>query len=192
MPNYRTRARTEEDEFLQDYLSWLKAAGYDLNFHVIDSTKHAKVTSRGYPDVNSSHPERGLLIAELKSRKGYPSDDQWRWLTRICYQLPPPPDDTAKSRVHLWKPDDKPMALTQMGTPEQEPVPCDCPVCRFMVGRDPFPRRTRRAREPRPRCPICSRSTTQQRLDVFGDCGRCPKSDIERYEATIIADRIIP
>ena len=192
MPNHRTQAKTEEDEFLGDYIDWLNMAGYDLNFHVIDSKKHAKVTSRGYPDVFSSHPERGLLIAELKSTKGYPSDAQWRWITRICYQLPPPPDDTAKSRVHLWKPDDKLMALTQMGTPQDEPIPCNCPVCRFMDGQDPFPKRTRRIHETKPACPICSRSTTRQRLDVFGDCGRCRRSDITRYEAAIIADRIIP
>ena len=132
MPTSR-RIKTEEDRFLEDYLRWLKKAGYDLTFHVIDSKNHAKVTSRGFPDVFSTNAERGILIAELKSTKGKPKESQWKWLTRLAQQLPPPLDDTAKGRVHLWKPADRSAALTQMGIPEGPPVPCECPVCGYLV-----------------------------------------------------------
>ena len=194
MPPFRKRAQTEEDEFLDDYLEYLNTAGYDLNFHVIDTRKHAKVTSRGFPDVYSSHPERGVLIAELKSTNGYPSEDQWTWLTRIARQQQPPPDDTAKGRVHLWKPADKLIALTQMGTPKGTPVPCNCPVCRYIDGLEPFPnkrKRRRRARAPTTPCPVCGRASTPDRIATFGSCGRCRQSDIDTYEADLIADRII-
>lgn len=194
MPTFRKRARTEEDRFLDDYLAWLSAAGYDLNFHVIDTGKHAKVTSRGFPDVYSSHPERGVLIAELKSTNGYPSEHQWAWLTRIARQQQPPPDDTAQSRVHLWKPADELMALTQMGTPEDAPVPCDCPVCRCLDGKEPFPKRRKRNRSapaPSTPCPICGRASTLRRIATHGKCSRCRRSDIDTYEADLIAERTI-
>ena len=187
------KLKTEEDQFLKDYLNWLKRAGYDLNFHVIDAKRHAKVTSRGYPDVTSSHPQRGLLIAELKSPRGRPSKEQWAWLTRVAKQLPPPPDDNAKGRVHLWKPADRLKALTQMGIPEGPPVDCDCPICRFLDGQPTRQRRrtARPAEAGQHRCPICSRPMTVEQLINRGTCGYCPPSSAEEYEAALIAERII-
>ena len=189
-----TKLKTQEGQFLDDYLRWLKRAGYDLNFHVIDSRRHAKVTSRGYPDVTSSHPERGILIAELKSAKGRTSREQWVWLTRIASQLPPPPDYTAKGRVHLWKPADELKILTQLGTPAGEPVYCDCPVCEFLDGQPPTTRRKKVTPAPAPTqrpCPICGRPTTVEQRIAPGACGYCPSSSADDYEAKLITERIM-
>ena len=190
----RQRTETEEDKFLKDYLQWLNEAGYDLAFHVIDSKRHAKVTSKGFPDVFSTNEERGILVAELKSPRGTPSTSQWKWLTRLAQQLPPPPDDTAKGRVHLWKPADRPAALTQMGTPDGPPVNCDCPVCRYLDGQPAKRRRHNKANQPPTSgtsCPICGQPMTVEQIVSRGSCGNCQQSDLARHEAKIIIERIM-
>ena len=194
MPPTRS-AKREEDQFLAKYLGWLETAGYDLPFHVIDSKNHAKVTSTGFPDTFASHPDpwRGILAAELKSETGQATAEQWTWLTRLAHQLPPPPDDTAKSRAHLWQPRDEPKILTQMGIPKGAPENCDCPVCLHMAGEDPFPpgRRTLKPPPPKPKCPICGRDTNNRLLQTQGNCGRCRRADVQRYEQALIAERTI-
>ena len=188
-PNRQLKA--EEHEFLTDYLDWLEQAGYDLCFHVIDSSRPAKVTSRGYPDVHASHPERGLLVAELKSSTGRPSNPQWKWLTRLATQLPPPPDNNAKSRVHLWRPADKLKAMTQLGIQPGPPVTCDCPVCRYLDN-DPNPlqrRRQKQANQAQGKCPICRRPMDPQYAAATGSCSRCTSRDIERFESELIRER---
>lgn len=188
------KIKTAESRFLDEYLSWLKTAGYDLNFHVIGSRHHAKVTSRGYPDVTSSHPERGLLIAELKSATGRTSKYQWNWLTRVARQLPPPPDNTAKGRVHLWKPADHLKILTQMGIPDGKPVPCDCPICRYLDGQPPNSKQQPARQKPATvghQCSICGRKMTVEQLLTHSTCGMCQPSRKADYEATLIAERIM-
>ena len=188
------KTNNEEDQFLEDYLSWLKKAGYDLAFHVIDSKKHAKVTSRGFPDVFSSNEVRGILVAELKSTRGQPLESQWKWLTRLARQLPPPPDDTAKGRVHLWKPADRAAALTQMGIPDGQPVECDCPVCRYLAGKPPKSKQHKKAKtqqDNESRCPACGRPMTIAQILGRGTCGQCLPSDLNEHEAKIIAERIM-
>ena len=191
MPHRSPRAK-DEDAFLADYLYWLRNAGYRLNFHVIDSRRHAKVTSRGYPDVHSVHDERGILIAELKSERGSPTDEQWDWLITLARHLPPPPDDTAPSRVHLWRPSNEDWARTQMGT-AATPAPCDCPVCRHVKGLLPsrHPATGPGSAHQRPRCPICGRATDPQTIASLGNCGNCPQRALERHHAALIAERII-
>ena len=187
------RLRTEEGQFLAEYMDWLDQGGYDLHFHVIDSRRPAKVTSRGYPDVHASHPTRGLLIAELKSSTGRPSQTQWKWLTRLATQLPPPPDDTAMGRVHLWKPKDRLKPLTQIGIQPGPPVPCDCPVCRYLAGEsNPLRRRhTTRQQVEQEKCPVCRRQMDPETAVTTGTCGRCTNRDRENFEADLIRERIM-
>ena len=186
-----TRAKTEEDEFLDDYMNWLDAAGYDLRFHVIGTKKPAKVTSRGWPDVFASHPVRGVLVAELKATKRYPTRPQVTWLTRLARQLPPPPDETAQSRVHLWRPADRLKALTQMGTPENAPVHCDCRICRSISGQPIRQRRSRQTSANQLTCPRCGQPMTAQQMLNRGVCDNCRTINPGDYEARLIAERAI-
>ena len=165
------RAPTE-DQFLHSLISVAQAAGWTQLFHLVDRGRnsqqrelarelrgmgqtladsaadlvdrsaHARVTSFGFPDLVGSHPEHGILIAELKSDRAgsKPTPEQWQWLLDFAACLLPPDNPHAPGRVHLWRPKDWPAINTQLGLADA-PNRCECPVCTGLIPPLAKPRR---------------------------------------------------
>lgn len=117
-----------EAEFLQTTVAILRHSGYSRLLHIIDSRAHARVTAEGWPDIFAIHPQRGLLVAELKTETGRVTAAQYDWLDELRRHLPPPANGYAASRAHLWRPRDADAIATQAGVYGTATV-CQCPVC---------------------------------------------------------------
>jgi hypothetical protein len=65
----------------------------------------------GFPDLVLAHPEKGVIIAELKSQKGRVSESQMEWILALRSEL----------RVHLWRPSDFDSIIETLkkGTPKK-------------------------------------------------------------------------
>ena len=152
-----TQKRAEAD-FQKQVSELARTLGWDQQFHVVDQglnrqtiataqrlreqgeeaaaagimrAGHSRVTAPGFPDLALSHPEKGVLFAELKSDRtnAKPTPEQWLWLLRLRDSLRPPDNAYAPGRVHLWRPRDWDAVITQLGNP-LDPQACICPVCR--------------------------------------------------------------
>ena len=153
----RNTATQTEKDFQDTFVDAAIAAGWTKRFHVVDYGPNAnthrmiealsqkgmneaailvqrigrrRVTDKGFPDWCLSHPQHGVIIAELKSdRNGSkPTPEQWEWLTALAGSMQPPANDYAASRVHLWRPSDWKAITTQLGCADV-PAVCLCPVC---------------------------------------------------------------
>ena len=88
-----------EAEFLQQ----IKALAYLHHWSVHHSQPSMTKTGRyittgapGFPDLVLAHEQRGLIFAELKTKKGKASDNQLSWLRTLH----------PHAECYLWRPSD--------------------------------------------------------------------------------------
>jgi hypothetical protein len=66
-------------------------------------------STSGWPDLTLCRPPR-LVMAELKSERGKPTEDQARWLERLA---------RCNTEVYLWRPSDRDRITIVLG-PDDE------------------------------------------------------------------------
>ena len=61
----------------------------------------------GFPDLVLAHPQRGFILAELKTEKGRVSESQVAWL-KAC---------DPHVECYIWRPQDLPQITARLGRP---------------------------------------------------------------------------
>lgn len=81
------------------------------SWHYFHATPHQvrpgvfRSDGKGFPDLTMSHPERGLIFAELKTAVGKPSKEQMEWLRALA----------PWAEVYLWRPSDLDFIAERLG-----------------------------------------------------------------------------
>jgi hypothetical protein len=85
-----------EKELLESVVEYAKTQGW-LVYHVFDTFHHAKLLSRGFPDLVLVRDGK-LIFAELKAQKGPVTPDQKKWLLELM--------EVIGVVTYLWRPSD--------------------------------------------------------------------------------------
>lgn len=80
----------DEFRYQQSIIRAAKARGWTV-FVVHDSQY---VSCKGWPDLTMRHPVHGVIVAELKSKRGRVTPEQHEWMDSLF---------DAGLRVYLWK-----------------------------------------------------------------------------------------
>ena len=91
-----------ERDFLATVVEYAQLMGW-LVHHVLESRHYAKRIGPGYPDLTMVRDGR-LLLCELKSAKGKPTEPQLEWLRELSKVALNSP----RVEVHVWKPENLP------------------------------------------------------------------------------------
>ena len=87
-----------EAQFLAKVKSIASIYGWELHHSTPMLTKQGKWLtsgSAGFPDLVLAHRTRGLIFAELKTRKGKTSPEQANWILRL----------QPHAECYVWRPD---------------------------------------------------------------------------------------
>ena len=94
-----------EKELLATVLELADAYGW-MCFHIFETRRHARVSSKGFPDLvlgRRINQEVDIIVAELKSESGSLSPEQRAW--RDIWQLVSGVPGSAL-QYYLWRPSD--------------------------------------------------------------------------------------
>ncbi len=80
-----------EKMFMQQVIQIATLTGWNV-FHAYDSRR---CPGPGFPDLTMVHPQRGFLMAELKSERGRVTPAQQQWLDALR---------EAGCETYLWRP----------------------------------------------------------------------------------------
>ena len=83
-----------EKELLQTVIELAEVNAWKC-YHVFESAKYARRTSKGFPDLLLIRDGK-LIVAELKSEKGSLTNDQAQWLSEF--------EQCDRVQVFIWTP----------------------------------------------------------------------------------------